>query len=155
MKKNEQKQQQPQQPAVAPAAQPEQQPQQPTFEEQMKGLQVTQKQQTALTTLLAEVSKRDDGATVSSPKLVDRKLVVMVNDARVAIGPGGGYEALDVRTYPKATVTFMASADKAFAAQRAKDAAKAAALVAGVEQKAEENKEAATVVAAAQTVAAA
>ena len=128
----------------------------PSFEEQLSKLALTPKQLTALNTLLAEIARTRNGSCiVTDPRMNPadaRKLIVMVNGTRVQIGPGGGYEALDVRTYPKATVTFMASADLAYAKQNGRDAAKAAAAQSVVTAAAAANVAAAPSVTAAASV---
>jgi hypothetical protein len=108
------------------ATDPAEQTSQLTLDDQLKALLLTPKQRASLTMLLAEVGKRNDGARVTTPELVGRKVVVLLNGARIAIGPSGGYVALDVRTYPKADVHTIAHADLLLARQNARDATRAA-----------------------------
>jgi hypothetical protein len=97
------------------------------FEEQAWALPLTVTQRASLSLLLTEARKRVDAVSVTDPQLIGSKLVVLLNGARVAIGSRGGYEALDVRSYPAADVKTMAQADLLYARQSARDVGRPAA----------------------------
>jgi hypothetical protein len=102
-----------------------------TFEEQLGTLSLTEMQRVSLSLLLAKVGRRADGAYLNNPELIDGKLVVLLNGpsvaTRVAIGPRGGYNALDVRSYPTADVETLAAADLLYTKQSERDWTKIAA----------------------------
>ena len=93
------------------------------------------KQQASLDALRSALNIREaELGTKAVVEVAGKKLVVRVAEVWpvIEIGPGGGFELPQVRSYPKADLVTMAYADRLLAKQIARDAGKAGVKAAEV-----------------------